>query len=476
MNTITSGDALSAHVRSYAQAVRRHLVDLGPDVADDLTDGLEADLTEAVLDAEVATADAVGTQAFDLADQFGPADEYAAELRAAAGLPAPAPAGRTGRGPGRVLGDAWTVVAERWRAAWRPVTSTPGWAAFADFARSLAPAWWILRGWVAAQVVMWAAGMDVTLWPSSTGGRILVVAAIVVSVQWGRGRWVPRWAWFPRAVAVASVAAGVLAIPLVSDVAAESSSVVTSGSYDAGWSDGFHEAQFSQASTGGDGRMAGTDGIWVEGMQVSNIFAYDAAGDPIRDVQLFDDRGRPVRTISDSATWNTWSVPDVAGSWNFQPTTSSDGRTRWNVFPLSAVPADEVGLGSEGDYYGPEQDDYYGPELDDYNGPGQDLAPYPLPPTGVRPQDMPWPFLKAPTAIEDDGPVPGSDADAGSGTDAGADSGAGSGTDASDEPAQGRPGADRPMSGTGGEPVHPRERPASGTEFPEPTLEATQAD
>ena len=195
--------------------------------------------------------------------------------------------------------------------------------------------------------------------------------------------------------------------------------------------------------------------------QVSNIFAYDAAGDPIRDVQLFDDRGRPVRTIDDGATWNTWSVPDVPGSWNFQPTTSSDGRTRWNVFPLSAVPADEVGLGSEeGDYYGPEQDD----------------ASYPLPPTGVRPQDMPWPFLKAPTAIEDDGPVPGSDADAGSGTDAEADSGAGSGTDASDEPAQGRPGADRPMSGTGGEPVYPRERPASGTEFPEPTLEATQAD
>jgi hypothetical protein len=448
MNTITSSDALSAHVRGYAQAVRLHLADLGPDVADDLTDGLDADLTEAVLDEMVTPADAEATQVFDLAARFGPADEYAAELRAAAGLPAKAPARRVGRGPGRVIGETWTVVSERWRAAWRPVASTPGWTAFAEFARSLAPAWWILRGWVAAQVVMWPYGMgDATLWPSSTAGRVLVVTAIVVSVQWGRGTWVPRWAWFPRAVAVASVAAGVLAIPMVLDVAAESRPVVTAGlSYDAGWNDGYNEAQFSQASTGGDGRVAGTDGIWVDGMQVSNIFAYDAAGNPIRDVQLFDDRGRPVRTIAEAATWNTWSVPDVAGSWSFQPATASDGRTRWNVFPLSAVPAEMLGLGIEGgEFYDLEGSEH----------------PYPVPPTGVQPQAMPWPFLKAPTAIEDDAAVTGSGSEP---------------ADGSETPATERPGGDQPMSRSRGETAHPDERPASGTEFPEPTLEATQVD
>ena len=55
MNTIAS--TLSAHVRGYAQAVRLHLADLGPDLAEDLTDGLEADLTEAVLDDGDASAD-----------------------------------------------------------------------------------------------------------------------------------------------------------------------------------------------------------------------------------------------------------------------------------------------------------------------------------------------------------------------------------------------------------------------------------
>jgi len=444
MNTITSTDALSAHVRGYAQAVRLHLADLGPDVAEDLTDGLEADLTEAVLDSGGAPAEATGTQAFDLAGRFGPADQYATELRTAAGLPPAAPARRARRGPARVIGEAWTVVSDRWRTVWRPLTSTPGWAAAVGFVRSLAPAWWILRGWVVAQAVLWPYGLtEISLWPASTPGRILVVAAIVVSIQWGRGMWVPRWAWFPRAVAVASVAAGVLAIPLVLDVEADSRPTVAGApTYDSGWNDGFYSAQVAQASTGSEGRA---DGIWVDGMQVSNIFAYDSAGDPIRDVQLFDDRGRPVRTIGGEATWTTWSVPDVAGSWSFQPALASDGRTRWNVYPLSAVPADQVGLG-DADVSG-----YPDPEGEEY----------PLPPTGVQPQEMPWPFLKAPTAIEDDGAV------VGSGTDEPVEP---------DGPAQEGPGHDRPAHDPAGNTVHPGDRPTSGGGDTEPTLEATQAD
>jgi hypothetical protein len=439
MNAITSTDTLSAHVRGYAQAVRLHLADLGPDVAEDLTDGLEADLTEAVLDDGGAPADAAATQAFDLTARFGPADQYAAELRTAAGLPPAVAARSTRRGPVRVIGEAWTIVSDRWQAAWRPVTSTPGWAAAVEFARSLAPAWWILRGWVVAQVILaLVTPADVVLWPETTHGRIAVVAAIVVSIQWGRGKWVPRWAWFPRAVAVASVAAGVLAIPLVIDVEADSRPAAAgASSFDAGWNAGFNDAQFSQTDAGNAGAMGGTDGVWVDGMQVSNLFAYDAAGNPIRDVQLYDDRGRPVRTIADDATWNTWSVPDVAGDWSFQPAVASDGRARWNVYPLSAVAADDAWL--DGDL--------------DPEGQG-----YPLPPTGVQPQEMPWPFLKAPTAIEDDGAVAGSD------------------PDESERPAQERPDDDRPANDPAGDMVHPGDRPSSGGGDEEPTLEATQAD
>ena len=37
-------------VAAYAQAVRSHLADLGPETADELTDGLEADLAEELAD------------------------------------------------------------------------------------------------------------------------------------------------------------------------------------------------------------------------------------------------------------------------------------------------------------------------------------------------------------------------------------------------------------------------------------------
>ncbi|WP_454859907.1 hypothetical protein [Promicromonospora soli] len=445
-NTITGTGTLSAHVRGYAEAVRLHLADLGPDVADDLTDGLEADLTEAVLDDAGASADSVGTQAFDLAARFGPPREYAAELRTAAGLPSAAAARRERRGPVNVIGEAWTVVSERWQVAWRPLTSTPGWAAAEGFLRSLAPAWWILRGWVVAQVILvFFTPADIVLWPETTHGRFLVVAAIVVSIQWGRGKWVPRWAWFPRAVAVASVAAGVVAIPMVADVEADSRPSVAGGlGYDAGWNAGVNDAQLALTSTGG---LDEADGVWVDGMQVSNIFAYDSEGDPIRDVQLFDDRGRPIRTIGSEATWSTWSVPDVAGSWSYQPALASDGRTRWNVYPLSAVPAEQVGLG-----------DLANGSSGYFEGEGEGTE-YPLPPTGVQPQEMPWPFLKAPTAIEGDGTVAGSGSGAGS-----------------DEPAQERPGHDRAVNDPSGNTVHPGDRPTSGGGDGDPTLEATQAD
>jgi hypothetical protein len=455
MNTITSNDALSAHVRGYAQAVRLHLADLGHEAVDDLTDGLEADLTEAVLDEAAAPAEAAGTQAFDLTVRFGPADQYATELRTAAGLPPAVSAARAGRGPGRAVREAWTVLSARWRANWQPLTSAPGWVAVAEFVRSLAPAWWILRGWVGAQVVMWPYGMsEITLWPTSTLDRILVVAAIVVSVQWGRGRWVPRWSWFPRAVAVASVVAALLAIPMVARVEAEARPALADyyTGFDSGFDEGYNNALVSER---GAGSGPGPDGVWVDGVRVSNLFAYDAAGDPIRDVQLYDDRGRPVRTIGADATWDTWSVPDVAGEWSFQPATASDGRLRWNVYPLSAVLADQVGGTDQGG--------------DLYDLEGQE---YPVPPTGVQPQEMPWPFLKAPTAIDD-----GAAADTGSDSSAGSDeSGVTGEPGGAGEASQGRPGSDHSVSDPAGDLARPGERPASGSGSREPTLEATQAD
>ena len=93
--TPAPGAMLAAHVRGYAQAVRLHVADLGPEVTEDLTGGLEADLTEALADAAPVAAragDPHDDVVLDLTSYFGTAEAYATELRAAAGLPPAGPA------------------------------------------------------------------------------------------------------------------------------------------------------------------------------------------------------------------------------------------------------------------------------------------------------------------------------------------------------------------------------------------------
>lgn len=452
------GLAFYGHVHAYAQQVRAHLADLRPEQVEELTDGLEADLAEAVVDAPgalprrgaaapvpdggpagPAVAHDPGARvdgslddtSLDLVAFFGPPAEYAAELRAAAGLPpAAAPGGarrpRIGvRGGLLVLGG---ILSSGWRSLWRPVTSTPQWASVLDFLRTLTPAWWILRGWVVATLLLaLLGGYQVALLPRDLSARVVVLAAVVVSVQWGRGRWLPT-AWLPKVVRPLSVAAAVAAVPTVLYVTAASASVSVSGwddGYQQGWADasgGTH-----QVSYGGPSGPGG-DGVWVDGTQVSNLFVYDAAGDPVRDVQIFDDRGRQVRTVTEEGAYGPWSVPDVEGTWYFQPTLSTDGRERWNVYPLRAVTEEDV-------------------EYADGDG-------RPVPATGTRTHEMPWPFLKAPTAVPSS---VGSD-DAASGTGE-------PGTGETGDPAPSGDAAD-PADGTAPEPAPTS--PAGGS-VPQPT-------
>jgi hypothetical protein len=376
---ITAGATLAAHVRGYAEAVRLHLADLGTEVTDDLTGGLEADLTEALADAH-RPAGATDDVVLDLAATFGPAAAYAAELRSAAGLPPEEhPRGTGLRG---ALAARGRRSRERWARRLEPVTSHPRWAALRELAEVLRPAWWLARGWLVGVVLMslmaavtgiFATREGFTLVPASVEQFLVMAGCALVSVQWARGRWLPE-RWLPRATGGATALA-VLSLPFVltatDDLTAQSFEPVAS-SYDAGYQDGVEQAHY--ASYGG---VPGDDGVWVDGMQVSNLFAFDTNGDPIRDVQLYDDRGRPVRTITADGSQEAWEVPQIDGPWFFRPTVADDGHSRWNVYPLQALPENAM-------------------EWDDD---GAGLEPV----VGVRPEDMPWPFLKAPTTITREG-------------------------------------------------------------------------
>jgi hypothetical protein len=330
-STAAQDGTLPATVGEYAASVRGHLADLPAEQVDDLTDGLEADLADALAD---TTADPDGA-APDLVRRFGPPAEYALELRSAAGLPEPGPAspplGPTGA---RRLVDA---VRRGARAVGAALDRQPWWPAVRDFLVALRPAWWLLRAWSLYQVLMTVSGTR-SGWVPYDLQTVLVFAALaVVSVQWGRGSWLPRrLTWLPAAV-------GVVAVVLLPAAVAEARYGGNGGAGGSGYAEAYVYPDVPQQ-----------DGVWVDGMQVSNLFVYDRAGNPLSDVQVYDDRGRAVQTVVDDG-WGAYELPGVSGPWGFVPATDEDDRRRWNVYPLLGAPYEEFDWDNPEGLQRPEQ-------------------------------------------------------------------------------------------------------------------------
>ena len=373
MSTTTpTGQNHLADVASYAAAVRRELVGLSPEQVDDLTDGLEADLADAL--ADPLTSWPGTAPGADLTVRFGSPAVYAQELRAAAGLPDAAVPQDHQRMRALLTAPARTVTSAA-RGVLARLREHPGWAPVEEFLVALTPAAWLLRGWVVAGVIAAVFGVGVrSAWmPDSLAGWLFLGLLCVVSVQWGRGRWaVGRWSRRAR-VAMTTVAV-VAALPvLVMNLA--------------------HDGQATQYVYLNDGQTgsvpaAPQDGVVVGGMAVSNLFAYDAAGDPIDGVQLFDDRGRPVRTTRDAGA-DPWSLPGVADTWSFVSAQDEDGRQLWNVYPLRGAPAGSF----------------------EWNDAGQHL-----PTPGTTPRIPPRPFAKAPAVALSGGTTTGPTAGTTAGT------------------------------------------------------------
>lgn len=214
------------------------------------------------------------------------------------------------------------------------------WPPVARVARELAPVWWLLRAWVFYQATMWFIAQWAVLsrlpeerdgLPSHGAYALYLVLLAAGSVWLGiaarRGRRTLRISRWLTAAAV------ILVIPV-------------------GWFT--YEAQYYAS----DVRVVyqdrevqvptvvpPTDGVYVDGMQVSNLFAYDSEGKPLTGVQLYDDRGRPVQTVSLSSNAMypyALQLPGVSETWNFFPSQDADGRNRWNVYPLSGAPESAV--------------------------------------------------------------------------------------------------------------------------------------
>ena len=269
----------TATVAAYVARVRAALADLPAEEVDDLTQGMEADLTEAMTEG-----------AGDLTSRFGAPEAYAAELRSAAGLP---PA--TVEGPARTsFWSGLTAAAERWQERH---------GALVQVGHELAPAWWLARGIGAGYLVSEV---------MSVGLLIAVVALVAASLYLGvrarEHRAEPLW---PRTLDRLWNLAGLLLVPIAAWLAL-----------------GFALTAYG-VSGSSEPSYTMQNGLVLDGRSVDGIYAYGPDGKRLDDVRLFAQDGTPITVDSGDQT-APW-VDQAGRQWfNVFPSTTSGSRG-WTV-------------------------------------------------------------------------------------------------------------------------------------------------
>jgi len=281
-------------VTAFLAAVRAQCDDLSPEEVDELTEGLEADLNDALTDAGTSPA-----------EQFGDPAVYAAELRSAAGLPARAvPGGEDRRG---------LVVRARGRldADLANLRARPWWPGVRDFVVTLRPAWWVARAGVAAGLLTVVLGIN--WW-------VFFLLLAIASVELGRRGVAERTQTLRALVIVGNVIAAVLLLPVLAE-------------------------NRSAHDDGPNVVYPANEGLWVNGSPVNNLFPYDSEGRPLTGVQLYDQDGNPVVVGEDQRS----GLADAEGrSVDAVPAVDAAGLQRWNVYPLRRRSITSGGFGTAG--------------------------------------------------------------------------------------------------------------------------------
>ncbi|MDR2321942.1 MAG: hypothetical protein LBE60_09880 [Microbacterium sp.] len=290
-------------IRAFADAVRAQLADLPADEVDDLVEGLVGDLTDQAAD-------------HDGAIELGDPAAYAEELRSAAGLPERGPLAAETKTP-------WheRIAAAAGRAVARIRSSRAG-AEILGVLGALRPLWWLARGFgmFAVLSVLLGYGIWTMLTQGWPGMRILawtlLMLLIVISVQWGRGRWLPK----NRLRHIRTVAS-IIAVLILPFAAGAFVTAVTNHGNSVG------TTTYEQQPLG----------LSLDGDRVVNLFVYDKDGKPIEGAQVYTNRGTPLNLMGrDSEQYDSaatyWGFGD-SGTTTL-PYRDAQGRPVWNVYPL----------------------------------------------------------------------------------------------------------------------------------------------
>ncbi len=179
----------------------------------------------------------------------------------------------------------------------------------------LRPVWWVVRAWVAFQLVdQLGAGRGGAV-PSSFGEWLLLLAFVAGSVALGRGLW-SRWSGRRVALVIGNSFAALCLVPVLS----AANDAPTS------WS----EPTYAEAIGGG---------LVLDGETVTNVFPYGPDGEPLEGVTLLDQDGDPLAVGTDALPGG--DEYDSNGRIRVQvPNWTEDGDQTWNVFPMGTALVD----------------------------------------------------------------------------------------------------------------------------------------
>jgi hypothetical protein len=273
-----SNDQVS-DVATYAASVRAALSDLPSDQASVLLEDLEDHLRE-------IAAEAGGP----LSERLGPPEQYAQELRTAYGA---AQVSTQRQDP--ALRDL--QLARAW------VTSSEWYRQVRAFLPELRPAWWVLRGYLAALILAaaFSRGYGLGPIPNPTTKRglaeiLAIGVAIWLSVRIGRRQ-------LSQPARVLAVSANVLIAFFAFVVLGNMHSFVYSELIGTTTPE---QGPFTAAFAAGG---------------VTNIYPYSQDGKPLTNVLLFDQDGRPI-TVQQSEAQTSYP-------------TGADGKAITNAYPLT---------------------------------------------------------------------------------------------------------------------------------------------
>lgn len=289
-------------IRAFATAVRTELSDLPTDEIDDLVDGLVGDLTDQAADS-------------DGDFRLGDPGEYARELRAAAGLPE--------RSAAKLRMPLRTRISASFTRLAATVRRSKSGAWLLDLLLVMRPVWWLLRGFGLYAII----GSILDAGPRTLAGQhsfptfllawALLLGLVMISVQWGRGRWLPK-NWLRHIRTVASLAA-IVGLPM-------------------GWA-------AATAPTYVYEDAPRFEGLLLDGSQIGNLFVYGPDGELVEGAQIFTDRGTPVNLFGEAS--ETW-LDGMYWGWNgadqvaVVPFIDPQKRPVWNMYPLDIAPIKEA--------------------------------------------------------------------------------------------------------------------------------------